>query len=113
MLLITRPAVHQMASIQAHLGPPPLALPESQVGNRLGAGDAEGARAAATAAVSVAPFAWLLAAVPLLHPVSQAWLIHAFSDPGQGPDARLEACLVHMFQVRHRDRCCASSGRMV
>ena len=59
-----------------------------------------GAKAAASAAVSVAPFAWALAAVPLLHPVSQAWLINAFSDPGQElHDPLLEATLRRMFQV--------------
>ena len=71
-----------------------------QVGNRLGAGDSTGAKAAAAAAISVAPFAWALAVIPLIHPASQAWLIHAFSDPGQErEDPLLESILKHMFQV--------------
>ena len=54
---------------------------------------------AVISALSVAPFAWILAAVPLLHPGCQDWLIRAFSDPGQSTDPLLENTLKQMFQV--------------
>jgi MATE family multidrug resistance protein len=70
-----------------------------QVGNHLGAGDAEGARASAAAAVAIAPCAWALAAPALLQPDCQALLIRMFSDPSQEGDARLALCLRHMFEL--------------
>jgi hypothetical protein len=73
--------------------------PHLQVGSRLGAGDGTGAKASALSAISVAPFAWVAAAVPLLNTDCQLWLIQAFSDPGRGPDAQLQATLINMFQV--------------
>ncbi|GAX73141.1 hypothetical protein CEUSTIGMA_g594.t1 [Chlamydomonas eustigma] len=71
----------------------------AQVGNQLGAGDPVGAQASAAAAVTVAPIAWLVAAVPLLYPPCQDLLIRAFSDPNEGVDPRLHTCLAHMFQI--------------
>ncbi len=71
-----------------------------QVGNELGALDPEGARLSAIVAVSVAPFAWALSAMPLLTPSLESFLIEAFSDPQHGVDEQLRVCLVHMFQVR-------------
>eukprot|EP00798_Chlamydomonas_sp_ICE-L_P007796 gene7796-990_t len=70
----------------------------AQVGNRLGAGDAEGAQAATIAAVMVSPMAWSIAAVILLLPVSQRTIIQLFEAPGV--DAReLELVLSHLLNI--------------